>query len=493
MRAHSIRHRWAWLLLAAGLTVSVVAATPSDDQWPMFRGPRAGVVDDDPALPETWSREKNVAWKIDVPGVAWSSPIVWGRHVFVTSVISDEPRPAMVRAPDAVMRPHVGAPGNQKPLATMYRWMLYAIDFDTGKIRWERELRRGVPDDPKHPKNTYGSETPVTDGERVYVYHASAGLFAVDFSGSIVWSREIKIPELKADVVTGAVSRRTNSRTSGVFIGNGQAASPALHKDRIFIVADHESNQWFFAAFSTRDGRELWRVQEDKAEESYGWSTPFVWAHALRTEVITVANNGVRSYDPAGKLLWQLKGLSLSTTPTPFAANGLLYASSGYPGDPFRPVYAIRPGASGDISLKEGDTRNQYVSWHQRAAATYMPSAIVYGDYYYSLYSQGFLTCFEAKTGKPVYGRQRIAVDAAAFTASPWAYNGKIFAASEDGDVYVIQAGPDYKLLHTNTLGEMVLATPAVVRGSLVIRTVSSLWRIANTGATGRLRGREGA
>jgi outer membrane protein assembly factor BamB len=246
-------------------------------------------------------------------------------------------------------------------------------------------------------------------------------------------------------------------------------------------MADHEQRQWFFAAFSTRDGREIWRVLEDKVEEAYGWSTPFVWENASRTEIVTVANNRVRAYDPSGKRLWELKGLSLSTSPTPFAADGLLYVSSGYPADPFRPVYVIRPGASGDISLKEGETTNEYVVWHQRAAGTYMASPLVYGDYLYSVYSQGFITCHEAKTGKPVYGRQRIALDAAAFTASPWAYNGKVFAASEDGDVYVIQAGPEYKLLHKNTLGEMMLATPAVLRGSLIIRTVSSLWRIAKT------------
>jgi hypothetical protein len=212
----------------------------------------------------------------------------------------------------------------------------------------------------------------------------------------------------------------------------------------------------------------------------YGWSTPFVWENGLRTEIITVSDNHVRSYDPDGTLLWELEGLSHSTTPTPFAAHGLLYVSSGFPGG-FRPAYAIRPGARGDISLKDGETSNQYVVWSQRQLATYLPSALVYGDYLYNLYSQGFFQSNEAKTGKPVYGRQRIAVDASTFTASPWAYNGKIFALSEDGDTYVIQAGPEFKVLRKNSLGEMALATPAIVRGSVIIRTVSSLWRIAKT------------
>src|SRR5262249_46817142 len=152
-----------------------------------------------------------------------------------------------------------------------------------------------------------------------------------------------------------------------------------------------------------------------------------------------------------GKLLWRLKGMSLNTTPTPFAARGLLYVSSGYAGDTFRPVYAIRPGASGDISLKPNETSNDFVVWSQRSAASYMPSALVYGDCYYTLFSQGFLTCHDPASGRQVFGRQRIDVDAPAFTASPWAYNGKVFATSEDGDTYVIQAGPEFKLLGKNT------------------------------------------
>ena len=362
--------------------------------------------------------------------------------------------------------------------------MLYALDFQTGRLRWERELRRGTPVNAKHSKNTYASETAVTDGERVYVYHASAGLFAVDFTGRIAWSREVTLPDPPSDVATQAspTLNKDGSRSiaSSYLMGMGQAASPALYDDRIFVSADHESRQWFFAAFNKRTGEELWRVVEPKLVEAYGWSTPFVWQNGLRAEIITAGNNGVRSYNPAGTLLWQLKGMSINTTPTPFAAGGLLYVSSGYAGDTFRPVYAFRPGAAGDISLKPGETSNQYVAWFQQSAAGYMPSGLVYGDYLYTLYSQGFLTCHDARTGQQVYGRQRIATDAGAFTASPWAYNGMIFAASEDGDVFVIQAGPEFKLVGKNTVGEMILATPAIVRGSLIIRSVSSVRRIAN-------------
>jgi outer membrane protein assembly factor BamB len=466
--------------------VALMTSVSVSGNWPKFRGPDNGAVADDPALPDRWSPTENVAWKIDVPGFSWGSPIVWGDDIFITTVLSEEPRPTPDLDPQAVANPHTGGQVKQKPLSSPYRWVLYAVDFKTGRIRWERELRRGLPEETKHTKNSYGSETPVTDGKRVYVYHANAGLFAVDFSGKLVWSRTVRVPSppskappVGSPVLSGGASPRTLA--AGHFIGIGQAASPALDKDRIFVADDHESLQWFFAAFDAQTGKELWHVAEPKKVEAYGWSSPFVWENALRTEIVIVGANRVRSYNPDGKLLWELEGMSVSSTPTPFAAQGLLYVSSGYPSDSVRPIYAIRPGASGNISLKEGETSNQYVAWSHRAAASYMPSALVYGDHYYTLYSQGFFTCHSARLGEQVYGRRRVATGAGAFTASPWAYNGKIFAANEDGDTYVIQAGPEYKLLGKNTLGEMVLATPAVLRGSLIIRTVSSLWRIAKT------------
>jgi outer membrane protein assembly factor BamB len=471
--------------VAAIVLMASLSTLVADDHWPMFRGRRAGVAADDPALPVRWSADANTRWKFEIPGFAWSSPIVWGDYVFVTSVLSDEPRPTPDVDPNAVAQPHTGGTVGQKPLQTPYRWMLYALDFQTGRLKWERELRRGIPINTKHSKNTYASETPVTDGERVYVFHASAGLFAVDFKGRIVWSHEVKLPESAGDLPTQASPTLTGGGpprnvAAGTFVGIGQAASPALYRDRLFISADHESRQWFFAAYSTRTGDELWRVAETKPLEAYGWSTPFVWESGTRTEIVTAGNNGVRSYDLDGKLLWKLTGMSINTTPTPFTAHGLLYVSSGYAGDAFRPVYAIRPGATGDISLKPEQTSNDYVVWSHRAGASYMPSALVYGDYYYTLYSQGYLTCHDARTGRQVYGRQRIATDSGAFTASPWAYNGMIFAASEDGDVFVIRAGPEFSVVGKNPVGEMILATPAIVRDSVVLRTLSSVRRIVN-------------
>jgi hypothetical protein len=335
--------------------------------------------------------------------------------------------------------------------------MAYDVDFTTGKIRWEREVGSSPPGRPKHLKNSYASETPVTDGERVYFYFGNAGLFAFDLTGRALWSQKI-----------GPFKTRNNWGTGG---------SPALHGDRVYVVNDNDELS-FLAAYDKRTGAVIWRVNR---AEGTNWSTPFVWENERRTEIVTSGSDRVRSYDLSGQLLWELSGMSTISIPTPFSRHGLLYISSGYVGDALRPAYAIRPGASGDISLKGDETTNAYIVWSSKTGAPYNPTPLVYGNYYYTLFDRGFFTNHDAKTGTEIYSRQRITADASGFTASPWAYNGRIFAMSEDGDTYVIQAGTEFKLLGKNSLNEMTLATPAVARGSLVIRTATKLYRLSKT------------
>jgi outer membrane protein assembly factor BamB len=258
-----------------------------------------------------------------------------------------------------------------------------------------------------------------------------------------------------------------------MLMGWGTAASPVLHKDRLYIVDDNEE-QSFLCALDAKTGSEIWRVSRD---EKSNWATPFVWENPLRTEIITAGKSKVRSYDPAGNLLWELKGMSSIVIPTPFAKDDLLYVSSGYVMDSNRPVYAIRPGARGDITLKKDQTSNEFIAWYQKTAGPYNPTPLLYGEYLYVLKDGGVLTCYEAKTGKPVYTGKRLG-GATAFTSSPWAYDGKIFCLSEDGDTFVVQAGPDFKILNKSSLGEMCLATPAIANVSLIVRTESKLYRI---------------
>ena len=444
----------------ATITLTLLALTglSANDQWPQFRGQQAGAVADDRSLPETWSETENIVWKTDIPGLGWSSPVVWDDHIFITTAISSgqeaAPVPGLYDEHD-----HIKA-------AAVNRWVVYDVDFKTGNIRWAHELRTVYPPLLRHIKNSYASETPVTDGERVYVYFGSIGLVAaLDLNGQPLWMKDV-----------GAFNTHVEL---------GTAASPVLYKDRLYIVNDN-TTQSFMVAFDKRTGDEIWRINR---EERGNWSTPFVWENELRTEIVTSGTGKVRSYDLDGKLLWELSGMSVLTIPTPFTQHGLVYISSGYPGGALRPVYDIRPGASGDISLwpQQGDElggfpgrrkSSRYVAWSYSLLGTYNTSALVYGDHYYTLLDRGLLVCHDARTGEEIYGRQRIE-PGSGFTASPWAYNGKIFLLSEDGDTYVIQAGPEFKLLGKNSLNEMALATPAVVRGSLIIRTQSKLYRIA--------------
>ena len=435
-------------------------------QWPRFRGLDAGSIAADPVLPDTWSETENIAWKIDVPGLSWSSPIVWDDHIFVTTAVS---------AADDEVQPIPGLydPGEHNgsvPASGEHRWMVFDIDFETGAVRWATELHRGVPAITRHLKNSFASETPVTDGERLYVYFGSIGLIAaLDFAGNELWRMDVG--------------------TFNTLQGMATASSPALHGDRLYILNDN-TDQSFLTALDTATGNQVWRVE--RQEPGHTWATPFVWENRVRTEIVTAATGRVRSYDLDGALLWELGGMSSLTTPSPFASDGLVYISSGYPGGSLRPVYAIRPGAAGDISiyeevasgLQEGFpgtrtfSRDDHVVWAYPLLGTYNTTALVYDSIYYTLLDRGFLTAHDAATGAEIYGRQRLEIGNG-FTASPWGYNGKIFVLSEDGDTFVVKAGPEFEILHRNSLDEMSLATPAVARGSVILRTQSKLYRIA--------------
>jgi outer membrane protein assembly factor BamB len=436
------------LFLALFCTSSVIANAQT--HWPQFRGAQSTGVTEDTTLPDKWSATENVAWKTDIAGIGWSSPIVWGNQVFLTSVINsgdtEPPKKGLYF-------------GGERPIPPAeHRWMVYAVNFQTGKVMWEREVHKGIPKFSRHLKNSFASETPVSDGERIYAYFGNVGLYVFDMKGALLWKQLFDAKKTR--------------------FGWGTAASPVVYKDKLFIVVDNDE-QSYLAAFDKKTGKQLWKVDR---EIGTNWATPYVWENGQRTELVIPGTKAVRSYDLNGKTLWEFKGMSSIAIPVPFSKFGLLYIASGYVGDQHRPVYAIKPGASGDISLKEGETSNQFIAWYQRQAGPYNPSPIIYGDLYYTLLDRGFFTAHDAKTGKLVYDKQRIDPASGAFTSSPWAYNGKIFCLSEDGDTFVIQAGSEYKLVGKNSLDEMCMATPAIAKGSLIIRTATKLYRISKNG-----------
>ena len=402
---------------------------------------------DETGLPVSWSATENVAWKAEIGGSGWSSPITWGDRVFLTSArassMAGTPQPGFYQG--AVESP---IPDDE------HQWLMHCLDLNTGEQVWQSELRRMVPQTGRHRKNTYASETAVTDGEHLFAHVGDLGTWCLDYEGAVVWSKSWK-----------PVRTRW---------GYGTASSPALHGGRLYITNDSE-DQSYLVALDKATGNEIWRVERD---EPTTWSTPFVWENGERTEIVTMGRKRVRSYDTDGTLLWELSRLSSLAIPTPFATGGLLYITSGYMNTEERPIYAIRPGASGDITLPEGVTSNEHIVWSVPQGGPYHPSGLVYQGHYYTLFDRGFLTCHDARTGEEVYGKQRISRDAAQFTASPWAYDGKLFCLDEAGTTFVIEAGPDFRLLDANELGEMCMATPAIIEGSLLIRTHSALYKI---------------
>ncbi len=437
-------------IVFAGLSC-IVAGSVAAGGWTQFRGEGARGVAEDQSIPSTWSSTENVAWKTEVPGKGWSSPVVWENQIFLTAVINE----GETEAPKKGL--YFGGE-RPEPAATPHHWMVYGLDLATGKIQWEREVHAGKPDAPVHVKNSYASETPVTDGTHVYAYFGGVGLFCLDMDGNLVWERREAPRSMR--------------------YGWGTAASPALHEDRLYLVNDNQ-DQSYVEALDKKTGEQVWRVPRDEASN---WSTPFVWQNSLRKELITLGSGAVRSYDLDGKLLWQLSGMSTITIATPYAEGDTLYFSSGYVGDrKHRPVYAVRPGASGDISLKEGETSNAWIAWCQPMAAPYNPSTLLYEGRLYVLHDRGQFSCYDAQDGSVLYEKERLP-RGAGFTASPWANKGKIFCMNEDGITYVLKAGPTFELLATNPLGEsdMGMSTPAIANDTLILRTSSAVYGIRN-------------
>jgi len=418
-------------------------------RWPQWRGPGHRGIAENPALPSRWSATKNVAWKTDIPGRGWASPIVWGNRVFITTAVNE----------GKTEKPKKGLyfGGNRPKPTTVVHWRVLCLDLKSGKIVWQKEVHKGKPQGGRHLKNSFASETPVTDGERVYCYFGNVGVYCFDFNGKPIWSKKLK-------------AHRTR-------YGWGTAASPVLHEDRLFLVNDNEDESYLLA-LDKKTGEEIWRVQRN---EKSNWSTPFIWKNDKRTEIVTPGTGKTRSYSLEGKLLWWLKRMSSITIATPYARNGLLYVSSGYVLSPLRPIYAIRSGASGDLTLPNGKTKNKWIAWSDSKTAPYNPSTLIYRNRLYVLYDRGFLATFDPETGESVFRKKRIP-KGRAFTSSPWAYNGKIFCLNEDGVTFVMPAGDKFQILHTNALAEddMCLATPAIAGDRLLIRTAKRIYCIQN-------------
>jgi outer membrane protein assembly factor BamB len=424
------------------------AATPLN--WPSLRGPDASGVADGQHPPLTWDIKtgKNVRWKTSIPGLGHSSPIIWGDRVFVTTALSGDPDPK-VRT------------GNYEDVDSVndtskHTWQVLCLDRTTGKILWTQTAFEGVPKIKRHLKGSQANCTPVTDGKRVVACFGPEGLYCYDFQGKLLWKRDL--------------SSIDSSFAMDQKYEWGFGSSPIIYEGLVILQCDLSKDS-FIAAYSLEDGSRVWSTSRD---EIPSWSSPVVWRNCQRAELVTNASQYARGYDPAtGKELWRLAKKSEVTIPMPVVGQDLMYITSG--NRPIQPIFAIRPGAIGDVSLQSNEEQNTVIAWSKMRGGPYMPTPILYNKYLYVCSNAGILTCYEADTGREIY-KERVGGES--YTASPIAADGRLYFTSEQGSVRVVKAGPNFELQAINELGDMCMATPAISDGTLFVRSQHFLFAL---------------
>ena len=425
---------------------------PGSGDWPSFRGREASGVAEKQNLPDTWNPAtgENILWRTPISGLAHSSPIVWGDTIFVTSAISS-------RA-GATFKPGLYGDGDASDDRSAHRWMLYAIDKRTGKVRWERIAAEGEPRNKRHIKSTYASASPATDGRIVVAWFGSQGIHAYDFDGGLRWSVDLGRVDMGAYDIPAYEW--------------GPASSPIIWNGLVIVQCDTQADS-FLLALDAETGETVWKTDR---QELPSWGTPTIVTTSAGPELVTNASNFVRGYDPkTGRELWKLGGSSKITAPTPIFASGLHIVASGRA--PERPVFAVKPGARGDVTLAKGVTENAAVAWSKTGRGSYMPTPLAYRGILYVLANNGVLDAYEPQTGKEIY-RQRLPLVGSGYSASPVAADGKIYLSNEDGEMLVVEAGAAFKHIATNSIGEMLMATPALSDGVMFVRGVSTLFAI---------------
>jgi len=434
---------------------STLSALPVE--WPSFRGPSATGVQDGVQLPERWNvaTGENIRWTASIPGLAHSSPIVWGDRVFVTTAISSRD--------NATFKPGLYGEGTASEDRSSHRWVVMALDRRTGRTVWQQTAYEGTPREKRHIKATYANATPATDGRYVIAFFGSQGLYAFDLKGKLAWKKDLGV------LNTGAYDLPEYEW--------GTASSPIIYKNLVIVQCDTQ-NESFVLAADIKTGATVWKTVR---KELPSWGTPTVIpAMGDRpAELITNASNFIRGYDPdTGQERWQLGGSSKITAPTPIFSKDLIIVASGRA--PERPIFAIRPGARGDLTLKDGQTSSASVAWRKNGRGSYMPTPLVYGGVLYVLANQGLLDAYVLETGEEVY-RQRIPHEGSGFSASPVASDGRLYLSSEDGDIFVIMAGRTFDIVARHAMGEPLMATPALAGDAMYVRGERHVFAIARS------------
>jgi outer membrane protein assembly factor BamB len=438
-------------LAAVSLATSASGAPAAAVHWPQFRGLAAAGIADGANLPDTWAGSgRGLLWKVRVPGLAHSSPVVWGDQLFVTTAISS--------LPGATFKPGLYGEGTASEDRTVHRWDVLSLDKRTGKVLWQRTAYEGVPREKRHIKATYANATPATDGRHVVAFFGSQGLYAYDMKGQLEWKRDLG----RLDV--GAYDAPDYEW--------GAASSPILYQDLVIVQCDQQKDS-FLVALRLKDGSEAWRTPR---EELPSWATPNVYTGGAQAELVTNSPKFIRGYDPlTGKELWRLGRSSNITAPTPVFDRDLIVVMSGR--RPNAPIFVVKAGARGDITLPEGAKAGGSVVWTRENAGSYMPTPLIYRDHLYVIKNQGILTCYDVRTGELKY-EQRLPEVGSGFSASPVAADGKLYLPSEDGDVFVLRAGPQFEVVARNAMGQPLMASPAISEGVLFLRGERDLFAV---------------
>jgi outer membrane protein assembly factor BamB len=420
--------------------------------WPSFRGPQASGIAEQQNLPERWNGKtgENILWHTPIPGLAHSSPIVWGNRIFLTSAVSSEP--------NASFRPGLYGDGDASKDRSNHRWTIYALDKRTGKIAWERAAHQGEPREKRHIKSTYANSTPATDGRIVVAWFGSQGVHAYDVKGRFLWKVDLGRLDLGAyDIPTYEW---------------GPASSPIIWNDLVIVQCDTQTDS-FLLALDAATGKTIWKTDR---EEIPSWGTPTVVDTPSGPQLVTNASNFIRGYDPrTGKELWRLGRSSKITAPTPIFADGVFVVVSGR--GPERPIFVVRPNSRGDLTLPESKTNSEAIVWSRTGRGSYMPTPLVYNGILYVLGNNGLFDAYDLKSGEEIY-RQRLPLVGSGFSASPVAADGKIYLSNEDGEILVVAAGQKFSHLGTNSMGELLMATPALSEGVMYVRSAASLFAI---------------
>lgn len=428
---------------AAGLLAlredALPTAAAEGANWPQWRGPQGTGVAPEGTPPLTWSETENLRWKAKLPGFGTGTPIIWGDQVFVMTAVSANGKEREAAGGENAPARSVAPDGPQ-------RFTLLCLDRKTGKTVWEKVAREGVPHEGHHPDHGFSSHSACTDGQHVFAYFGSRGLYCYDLKGNLKWTKDL-----------GQMRTRN---------GFGEGSSPTLFGDTLVVNWDHEGDD-FIVALDKSTGEERWRQAR---EEPTSWSTPLVVRHGDRTEVVVAATSRVRSYDlGTGKLLWECAGLTANVIPTPVAGHGMVFVTSGFRGNA---LLAIRLGRNGDL------TGTDAIAWSVNRTTPYVPSPLLYGNrLYFFGANTGILSCFEATTGKPLIQAERVAGLQGVY-ASPVGVGGRVYLVGRNGTTVVIKDSDTLEVLATNPLGERMDASPAVAGGDLFLRGHQSLYCI---------------